>query len=321
MAQSAGAEVLKSRMLAALRRSSIMGGGMGPYRLNGRIVTYDGAGKNPVEGTLEILRSNDAVRISVAFPNAVQTVISTRSGSFQTPNVTLPYYAARMVRVLQEPVAFSGFEPVQVIPGRAAESGAELSCLALTPPRTASLSKLAGPQYEACLQPPHDDLRLVVEGDEHYLRDDVAAFEDHDPARHLSLQLGGVTVAEIFVVSLEPAHLTDTDFQVTNGMKAAAMQPARIPGSVVAGRVLKHEEPKYPKSLLKARLQGVVVVHAIISEDGHIQDLDIISSPDPQLSEASMKAIRKWTYEPYLLDGKPAKVDTTISVRFAFGSQ
>ena len=86
------------------------------------------------------------------------------------------------------------------------------------------------------------------------------------------------------------------------------------------GKILKHENPKYPGIAKAAHIQGVVLLHAVIDKAGHIQDLSIISSPDDSLSQASMKAVKKWLYEPYLLNGQPTEVDTTITVNFAMGT-
>jgi len=85
---------------------------------------------------------------------------------------------------------------------------------------------------------------------------------------------------------------------------------------VSAARILRKVAPDYPKKARKAHVEGVVRLHAIIGKDGAIQDLSVISG-DPLLTEAAMKAVRQWRYEPTLLNGDPVEVDTTIDVIFA----
>jgi protein TonB len=58
-----------------------------------------------------------------------------------------------------------------------------------------------------------------------------------------------------------------------------------------------------------------VVLHAIISKQGTITSLQAISGPD-MLKGAALDAVRQWRYKPYLLNGEPTEVDTTITVNF-----
>ena len=62
--------------------------------------------------------------------------------------------------------------------------------------------------------------------------------------------------------------------------------------------------------------KGSVVLHALISRTGDISDLEVVSSPGPSLTDAAMDSVRKWKYEPYLLNGKAVEVETTITVNF-----
>ena len=90
----------------------------------------------------------------------------------------------------------------------------------------------------------------------------------------------------------------------------------RVGSGVVSGLAIKHPEPNYPLQAKQNRIGGSVVLHALISRTGDISDLEIVSSPDPTLAEAAMSAVRQWKYKPYLLNGKPVDVDTTITVTF-----
>jgi periplasmic protein TonB len=66
---------------------------------------------------------------------------------------------------------------------------------------------------------------------------------------------------------------------------------------------------------LKARLQGTVLLHAVISKEGRIENLQLIEG-HPMLVEAAINAVRQWQYKPYLLSGEPVEVETTVSVNF-----
>jgi protein TonB len=74
----------------------------------------------------------------------------------------------------------------------------------------------------------------------------------------------------------------------------------------------------YPPIAKAAHVQGAVILHAIISKQGTIENLQVVSGP-PMLTGSAMDAVRRWRYKPYLLNGEPTEVDTTITVNFTFG--
>lgn len=99
------------------------------------------------------------------------------------------------------------------------------------------------------------------------------------------------------------------------GGYASEPQAPSIPGGVMAGNVVSRVNPVYPPDAKTARIQGSVVLQATIGEDGRISSLEVVSGP-PELRDASLKAVHQWTYKPYLLDGKPVAVQTTITVNY-----
>jgi TonB family protein len=90
--------------------------------------------------------------------------------------------------------------------------------------------------------------------------------------------------------------------------------PSRV-SQVATGALVYKVTPLYPQAARNARIQGSVVMHAIIGIDGTIQQLRVISG-NPLLVASAMEAVRKWRYRPYLLDGKPVEVETNITVNF-----
>ncbi|SEB60039.1 M56 family metallopeptidase [Terriglobus roseus] len=100
-----------------------------------------------------------------------------------------------------------------------------------------------------------------------------------------------------------------------------ATKPRKIDPGIMAGQVLNKVQPKYPQSAKDAHVSGAVVLHAIIDETGKVEQLAVISSPDKDLSESALDAVRQWTYRPYLLNGQPMSVETTITVNFSFAAE
>ncbi len=88
-------------------------------------------------------------------------------------------------------------------------------------------------------------------------------------------------------------------------------------GGVTLGHLVLRVEPVYPKLAIAARIQGDVLLHAIIGRDGTIQNLSLVSG-HPMLAQAAMDAVRHWRYQPFLLSGRPIEVETEVTVRFRF---
>jgi TonB family protein len=92
-------------------------------------------------------------------------------------------------------------------------------------------------------------------------------------------------------------------------------QRVRISQGVSQAMIESKVSPTYPPEARAARVQGSVILKAIIGKDGTVQNLSLISG-DPLLASAAMDAVRQWKYRPYLLNGNPVKVDTQITVNF-----
>jgi protein TonB len=93
-------------------------------------------------------------------------------------------------------------------------------------------------------------------------------------------------------------------------------QRVRISQGVTKGLLVHRVEPTYPVLARTARVQGEVVLTAIISTTGEIENLQLVSG-HPMLVPEAIAAVRQWRYKPYLLNGQPVEVETTITVIFA----
>jgi periplasmic protein TonB len=92
--------------------------------------------------------------------------------------------------------------------------------------------------------------------------------------------------------------------------------PLRVGGNVQAARIVNRVQPIYPPLARQTRISGTVRLHAIISKDGTIIQLEVING-HPLLQQAALDAVRQWRYQPTLLNGEPVEVDTTIDVIFS----
>jgi protein TonB len=77
-------------------------------------------------------------------------------------------------------------------------------------------------------------------------------------------------------------------------------------------------QPVYPPIAKAIRLQGSVVIEAIISKTGRLESVNVVSGPD-MLRKAAMDAVAAARYRPYLLNGEPTEVKTVYTVVFSMG--
>ena len=89
----------------------------------------------------------------------------------------------------------------------------------------------------------------------------------------------------------------------------------RVGQDVQAAMLISHAAPVYPPLAKQARIQGVVMLQAVIGKDGSVQELKVVSG-HPLLVEAAMDAVKQWVYKPTLLNGNPVEVTTSIDVNF-----
>ncbi len=88
--------------------------------------------------------------------------------------------------------------------------------------------------------------------------------------------------------------------------------------SILEGSILRRVQPVYPPLARTARIQGSVVLYAMISKAGTIENLRAISGP-PMLVPAAIDAVSQWRYRPYILNNEPVEVETQITVNFMLG--
>ena len=91
-------------------------------------------------------------------------------------------------------------------------------------------------------------------------------------------------------------------------------RPLRV-SHVMEGNLIHRVQPEYPPLARQARIQGTVVLRAVISREGRIENLQVLSG-HPLLVPAALDAVRQWRYRPYSLNEQPVEVETQITVNF-----
>jgi periplasmic protein TonB len=91
--------------------------------------------------------------------------------------------------------------------------------------------------------------------------------------------------------------------------------PIPVSTGVMQGLLIRQVVPNYPPIPKAAHLEGTVVLTATISKAGRIENLRVVSG-SAMFTQAAMDAVAQWVYRPYLLNGQPVEVETSVNVVF-----
>jgi periplasmic protein TonB len=91
--------------------------------------------------------------------------------------------------------------------------------------------------------------------------------------------------------------------------------PVRVGGRVREPRLITRVDPTYPPLARQTHMQGVVIIDAILDEQGNVMEAKIVSGP-PLLIQSALDAVKKWKYEPTYLNDQPVPVQLNVTVTF-----
>jgi protein TonB len=134
----------------------------------------------------------------------------------------------------------------------------------------------------------------------------VVAFADGAAIGQVLPSGTGIARADIAAIPVRP---------VQPPISKADPAPVRIGGSVLSAQLLKKVVPVYPALALQARVSGTVRLEGILTKEGTIRNLQVLSGP-PLLIRAALEAVQQWVYKPTLLNGVPVEVIAPIDVVF-----
>jgi Ca-activated chloride channel homolog len=91
--------------------------------------------------------------------------------------------------------------------------------------------------------------------------------------------------------------------------------PVRVGGSLQASKLIKRVEPEYPEKAKRARVQGIVFLMIEVDEQGNVVEAEL-KRGHPLLVKAAIEAVKKWKYQPTILNGAPVRVIAAVSINF-----
>ena len=203
------------------------------------------------------------------------------------------------------------------------EGKSKLTCVSLTYPMRSNLAISSNflPMY--CFEPTVPVLRLSSTGSPfRTIYNQIVLFQGHYLARELStytadLKRFDLTVDEIQTMTQMPDSFLDPPanaLPVDLTTISFTADYARY-GAV---QLLKKAVPVYPQAAKDRRIQGTVVIKALIEKDGHVEKMNVTDGP-MELRQAALDAAGQWVYRPFIVMGEPRVVEVEIKVIFTMG--
>jgi TonB family protein len=296
-----------------------------PWHLKASYQLYDENGKPAQQGTYEYWWASPSVyRSTWTRSDASHTDWQTADGKhlYQASGERLSFFEYKLQTALLSPLPDAAdLDPAKFRLQRDAE-------------------KLGGPDKYPCimvipLMPQHGQLQSVPFG-----LFPTYCFAPSQPVLMDSFSFGTVATQFNRIAKVQGRYLPleisfyegkreilSAKVESVNGIApaAAALTPptdalkinpetTQLTEGVTNGMLIKKQPPVYPQDAKDARITGTVALHAIIGVDGGVHDLRVIEAPWPSLVASALICVSKWQYKPYLLNGEPTEVETTIRV-------
>jgi TonB family protein len=195
----------------------------------------------------------------------------------------------------------------------------DLVCFTLKAKPTATTARLY-PDAVYCFDSKNPFLRTrgIFAAGEDTTANNPTLFHDHFVPGDLTILLNGKLALTAHVEIIEDLKSDDDSlFDVPAEAKAPVAETVglNISTAEARGLLIKQVPPEYPAVAKAARVEGVVVLQALIGKDGQVQEL-AVESGSPLLQQAALDAVHQWIYRPYMINGKPKPVYTKINVVF-----
>lgn len=127
---------------------------------------------------------------------------------------------------------------------------------------------------------------------------------------------------EPFLLDGKPVPVRTTVFLLLPNSESAVEEPVRVGGRVMESRLIHRVDLVYPTELKEARPTGQVILFIVIGTNGEVQQVDVLKGDEGHagLNSAAANAVSQWRYKPFVLNGIPVPVKTTVVIRFPPGA-
>ena len=172
-----------------------------------------------------------------------------------------------------------------------------------------------------CFTPEHPILRsYFAYGGTSVIYNKIARLQGMLLPREVTIFAGKRRLLHASVDTVDGISASALELKPRDGLVPTRDVSVGIASGVAVGFLQKRVQPVYPQDAKDARIQGKVVLEATIGTDGRVHELNVLEGPSPSLIASAMVSVSQWEYRPYLLNGVPVEVHTTVNVIYSLGN-
>lgn len=314
---------LTDRLHRASASSSLDDASLKPWHLKLSFQLFDSKGQATEQGTIEEWwRSPELYKTVYTSPSYTATEIHTKDGLYGTKGApSAPYLLDLVLREAVHPMPEER-DIANSKPDMQNETLGQvpLDCVMLSEeiPGISHAPLGLFPTY--CFDHDADTLRLTSNfGSQLTVLNHVGNFQQRHVAIDQTTTLNTVNAVIGHIEALQGTTLDEDAFVPPGDFDKVSLDPTKVSSGVIAGLVLSQPRPVYPPRAKELHITGAVVLYERIGRDGLVHSLKLLNAPDPDLAISAIAAVRQWRYKPYLLNGQPTEVESTVTLHFNMG--
>ncbi|MGH9605546.1 MAG: energy transducer TonB [Terracidiphilus sp.] len=300
-----------------------------PFHLKATYQLYDENGKPGGQGTYEYWWVSPKVHRSTWMRlGATLTDWYTADGRhvYEASGSPLTYFEYKLQSVLLSPLPDDAdADPAKKVrlERKIVSFGREkLPCVLLIGPKLAKEHLQARPLVDVptyCFDPQRPVLRVSESGDVLIFFNRIAEVEDRYLACEVQVSAEQRKILTATVDEITPLLPANPALTPARGALPAASEMVTASPSVEVGGLIKKVHPAYPPIARQEGIAGTVILQVVIGTDGKVRNVQVISTPSPELAESASDAVSKWEYKPYLVNGTPVGVEIIVHVIYSLG--
>ena len=306
-----------------------------PGHLKATYQLYDDAGKPTDQGTYEYWwASKQVYRSTWTRGSATYTVWHTADGkvAYQGSSEALNYFEYRLEAALRLPLTSAGeVDPAKfrLDPhGFTASAGSVVTCFN-TVPITSEEDKVqtftVGSFHTSLFHTYCINTRVGLLLGIYSFGTQVVKFSNFKQiegrylAREVYFREDARNILSAKVDTIDTLSPTDPALTPPQEAKPVTIDRVQLGADIAEGLLVKRVAPAYPQDAKDSHIQGKVVFQAIIGIDGRVRDLQLLSASSASLANSAFWSVSQSQYKPYVRNGKPVEVETTVDVTYLPG--
>jgi TonB family protein len=314
--------VAADRLHRAMAVNSIDDPQLKPWHLKLSFQLFDDKGKPSEQGTIEESWAGPSKwKATYTSPSFMSTEMRTDNGFYRSKGSSevptlLEFIRQQVIHPMPTEREITESKP-DLQPHNLGKVPLDCVMLAQTIKQASSVPLGLFPTY--CFDHGQDSLRISYNfGSQTIVRNRLGNFQGRSVVINQTILSDSATVISAHIETLETSSYEANQFLPSEALEKVNQSSIRVGSGLTTGLILTKVPSIYPPASRANHVSGTVTLGALIGTDGKIHSLKLISTPDVDLAISSLAAVRQWTYRPYLLNGKPVCVDTTITVNYQF---